>query len=273
MNQPELYMKTNSIAQTLNRAFLEKYKYLLSWTKGESILDVGVGVGITTKNILLPYVPEDFKEIVCCDVSEEMLKTARKNFQHPRVSFLHMDISTKDLPSGLENRFDHIFSFFCLHWVQNPKQAFTNLYTMLKPSGEIFLVFMERNSFDGPYKKLSKYQKWSKFGHENFISPFHHSINAHKEWERVLEDAGFYNGICKLEETCIEYEDEKAFEELWRSINPIYIRIPKDDREEYRRDHMNEMKKPEKNFIFQDLEGRQVRTDINVEINLPKKNK
>ncbi|KAG5887595.1 hypothetical protein JTB14_025754 [Gonioctena quinquepunctata] len=214
----------------------------------------------------------DFNELVGCDISEEMLESARKNFQHPRVSFILMDISTKNLPSELENRFDHIFSFFCFHWVQNPKQALTNLYKMLKPGGEIFLLFIERHSFDVPYENLSKYEKWSKYGHENFISPFHHSLNAHEEWKMAMDEAGFHNGVCKLEETFFEYEDEKAFEDLWLSVNPIFTKVPKKDREEYRRDHMKEMIKPKENFIHQNIEGRPFRSDFNIIIMLAKKN-
>ncbi|XP_025831791.1 neuronal acetylcholine receptor subunit beta-4-like [Agrilus planipennis] len=48
-----------------------------------------------------------------------MVDFANQNYSNPKLSFLQMNISCENLPIDFENQFDHIFSFYCLHWVQN----------------------------------------------------------------------------------------------------------------------------------------------------------
>ncbi|XP_074036879.1 juvenile hormone acid O-methyltransferase isoform X2 [Leptinotarsa decemlineata] len=260
------FSKVNKHAQGVNRNIMEKYQSLLTWKENESILDIGSGLGNTVKYILFPHVPKTFKELICSDISREMVDFARTNFQDPKVSHLQLDISTENLPCDLENRFDHVFSFFCFHWIQKPEQAMKNIHKMLKPGGEMFITFMERNPFDQPYKNLSKYEKWAKYGHEFFISPFHHSNNSYDAWkDAVQKSAPFEDCIFSLDETHFLYDDEKDFEDTWTAVNPIFNSIPDEDREEYQRDHMAELKGHPNNFIPVEIDKQQqFKTEFNV---------
>jgi juvenile hormone acid methyltransferase len=86
------------------------------------VLDVGTGDGGVTSDILLPRLPEDLKKLVCLDVSEKMVEFTRDRLKHnSKAEFVQMDIATKEIPSELFERFDHIFSFNCLHWVPGDK--------------------------------------------------------------------------------------------------------------------------------------------------------
>lgn len=45
---------------------------------------------------------------------------AREIYKTPNVEFKVLDIAS-DIPDEMKGKFDHIFSFFCFHWIQNQR--------------------------------------------------------------------------------------------------------------------------------------------------------
>lgn len=121
MDQPELYSTSNDLQKSGTVQVLENYVRLMRWKKSgrEKILDVGCGSGDVTMDILLPFLPKDFDKLVGCDSSEEMVNYANKKYSSSRVDFVKLDISSEKIPDDLEEEFDHIFSFYCMHWIQD----------------------------------------------------------------------------------------------------------------------------------------------------------
>lgn len=123
MNQAYLYAKANGVQKSDATYVLENYFRLVRWKKDgeESILDIGCGTGDVTMDILQPLLPKNYGKLVGADVSENMVDFANSHYKQKKVSFITMDVATKELPVDMEEEFHHIFSFYCLHWIQDQR--------------------------------------------------------------------------------------------------------------------------------------------------------
>jgi ubiquinone/menaquinone biosynthesis C-methylase UbiE len=98
------------------------------------VLDIGCGNGSYTEKILTK-VPHG--TVLGIDPSENMLALAEKvsnkysNFHIKKENVLNMNYT---------NQFDCVVSFWCLQWVTDIKQAFTNIHKALKPNGTVFTI-------------------------------------------------------------------------------------------------------------------------------------
>lgn len=97
---------------------LEEYSHKIKWNKiGDTGIDIGCGDGsisVLVKN----FAPYNYKKFVACDISEEMIKFASKRYEDENISFKVLDIGG-DIPKDMEGAFNHVFSFYALHWVKD----------------------------------------------------------------------------------------------------------------------------------------------------------
>lgn len=114
----DLY-KTETIKITSRDALylIEKFKDFLTFKENEKIMDAGCGEGTTTLKCLLSFLPENFEKLECVDLNPKMLEIAKSLISNPRVKFTELDLCCSDLPKELIGSFDHIFSFYMLHWI------------------------------------------------------------------------------------------------------------------------------------------------------------
>lgn len=102
------------------RKLVDTNKKLLKWQqKPESILDLGIGDGKTTKEVIIPILPSNIKEYIGADISETMLQSARETIKHEAFKILQIDGTSKCLPDDMINRFDHIFSNYFFNYIQD----------------------------------------------------------------------------------------------------------------------------------------------------------
>lgn len=99
----------------------------LSLTGAETILDLGCGDGVLTKQ-LADLVPEG--KVLGIDASMGMIETAKELAVH-NLSFAYQDINDM----AFANEFDLIFSNAALHWVKNHERLLRSCYIALKPGG------------------------------------------------------------------------------------------------------------------------------------------
>lgn len=119
MNNAELYQGNNSLQKRDAIECLEEFADKIKWKKiGDRIIDVGCGDGSVTVNLLREYVPENFEKLLGCDVSEKMVAFANRHHRDERTDFSILDIERK-LPKDMRNAFDHVFSFYTLHWIKD----------------------------------------------------------------------------------------------------------------------------------------------------------
>lgn len=119
MNNAELYQGNNTLQKRDAIDCLEEYGRKIKWRKiGERIIDIGCGDGSVTVNLLKEYLPDNFEKLIGCDVSEKMVTYANCHYQDGRTKFSILDIEGK-LPERMKRAFDHVFSFYTLHWIQD----------------------------------------------------------------------------------------------------------------------------------------------------------
>lgn len=122
MHAPKLYSKNRSLQETDNVYVLENYLHHLRFENDEeSILDIGAGDGTFAVEVLLPRLPKRFGKFVGCDISKEMVRYAKKHYESPERAFVQFDIASEDVPPNFEEEFDHIFSFYTMHWVHKQR--------------------------------------------------------------------------------------------------------------------------------------------------------
>lgn len=83
-----------------NREKIHTLLSLVGIKKQSRLLDVGCGTGVL-ESFLLEYEPE---VIVAVDLSDEMIKHAKSNYQHPKITFICKDAMTLE-----EGKYDYIF--------------------------------------------------------------------------------------------------------------------------------------------------------------------
>lgn len=118
-----LYTKTSVLQVRDVSDFLANNIDLVKWKRdgGDMILDVGCGSGNITCEVLLPMLPNGINKVVATDISKKMISSASEKYSHfSKVEFDVLDFSEK-LPLKLHGKFDHVFSFFCFHWIKDQR--------------------------------------------------------------------------------------------------------------------------------------------------------
>lgn len=196
MNDAELYAKSNSFQRVISLKVFEEFAHLLQWQEdgSDSILDVGCGSGDVTMDLILPQLPSNFRRLIGCDISDEMIKYAQQHYGHPNVIFDQLDIGGS--VDEFLNKFgtsDHIVSFFCLHWVQNQKAAMKNITKLLTPNGDCLLLFVISCDIFKVFNEMAKGSQWSQYMKDvnRFTSPYLDSVNPTDDLRVLLQSVGF----------------------------------------------------------------------------------
>lgn len=120
MHEADLYRKSNVMQKRDAMDCLKEYSRRIQWKGFEDrILDIGCGDGSVTVNLLRSHIPGEF-ELIGCDISEEMVRFANENYKDGNTNFIVQDIQAH-LNEDLINNFDHVFSFYALHWIKDQK--------------------------------------------------------------------------------------------------------------------------------------------------------
>ncbi|KAB0793501.1 hypothetical protein PPYR_13121 [Photinus pyralis] len=249
MNQAVRFLRFNLQSQ---REFLYmKRRYLKDFNFKENcqVLDVGCGPGDITRYGLLPLLPKSTKKLMGVDISSDMIDFAKQFHQDDdRISFERLDIGTSSIPSHLLQSFDHVLSFYCLHFVPDLRKAMENIHRMLKPKGDILVNLISHHYLFELYEELSKMEKWNSYVHDYKLrmSPFQDSGNFKQYFENTLRDVGFNITHCTEQRKVWPASCENS-EGLLKAIN--YVNIPKHLEDEFVSDQCDVMRGADKVFI------------------------
>lgn len=197
MNKADLYHqnKNNSIVDS--EKALQKLAGVFKWRADgcDSALDAGCGSGDVTFEVLLPFLPATFRRVVGVDISKEMVEFAQKKYVHPKLSFqeFNLNVELEKQPLKDAEPFDHIFSFYAIHWIRNQKLCMQNFHKLLLPGGDMFLLFLGQHPAYDVYVEQSKDSRWAKHmtDADQRMSPYHYSKNPEEEIKQLLVDCGF----------------------------------------------------------------------------------
>lgn len=122
MNNADLYATANGLQRRDAEDVIREFFHYVRWSPdgGDSILDVGCGDGDVMINVLQKHLPRNFGKLVGSDLSTKMIEYANTMYRSSKIEFRVMDIASE---INLDDRgsYDHLFSFNCLHWVQNQR--------------------------------------------------------------------------------------------------------------------------------------------------------
>ncbi|KAL3281352.1 hypothetical protein HHI36_004564 [Cryptolaemus montrouzieri] len=201
-------------------------------------MDVGCGSGRVLIESVEPLLPENYSELVGIDIDHSMIEYCKSLKVDSRISFEQMDIGTDKLPEKFNKRFNLLFSFFCLMYVRDFRQALRNSSEMLKPNGELLYMFMfKKNLVWECYKDLSRKKIWKPYTQE-----FADFLPLYAGEDRDLELKDDFSQA-KLEVVNHEFQSNysirtsrSAIIDLLQSMNTIYYSVPGDKKEEFRKD-------------------------------------
>ena len=107
------------------------------------VLDAGVGSGHMAQ-----YIAEKQHQLVACDISETMLAEAQSKITaacpNVQAEFLHCPL--QQLPETMNANFDLILCHAVLEWLGEPEAAIKTLLRLLKPAGQLSLMFYNRHA-------------------------------------------------------------------------------------------------------------------------------
>lgn len=224
MHKAGLYQRSNGLQRRDAKQVIEEFAQVMQWRSDgqDSLMDIGCGCGDVTIDYILPILPMNFSRLVGVDLSEQMVRHAREHYPHPNISFDKVDIGA-DLSKFMRSSelFDHITSFYCLHWVQNQKKALQNIHDMLGPKGDCLLVFLAQNPIFEIYKRMSESMKWAKYmtDVDRFISPYQYSKNAAEDFGSMLYASGFTDYSVEIREKLFIFEGVDVLKSLCFSLH------------------------------------------------------
>ncbi|KYN35469.1 Putative methyltransferase 235L [Trachymyrmex septentrionalis] len=209
MENPKIYREFDKVQKIRISSIIEEFGEDLMNIRGKC-MDIGCGPGDITKDFLLPSLDSN-AQIIGTDISESMIKYANETFSDKKqLQFEILDIEIKNLPKKYISEFDHIFSFQTLQWCKNIRQAFKNIYQMLKPNASMLVYIIASHDFFEVLKLLEQDSRFAQYIPNSMknISPYQDSKNARKELRELLQSIGFTVHHCSLRE--VIYSDEKS---------------------------------------------------------------
>ena len=176
------YHNSSTEQQKWARDLLSK----LALSGDERVLDIGCGDGKVTAEIA-QKVPDG--SVLGIDISEEMIRFARRSFPAKRFSNLAFEVmDAENLSFGGE--FDVVFSNAALHWVIDHFPVLKGIKKSLKPSGKILLQRGGRgNAAEIPEvpETVLEDERWSRY-FTDFTTP--HGFYGPEEYKVWLEKVG-----------------------------------------------------------------------------------
>ncbi|XP_055855724.1 juvenile hormone acid O-methyltransferase-like [Episyrphus balteatus] len=242
--KPKYYSVANRVQRYDAQQIIKELLSVLQWRLDEkdSLIDLGTGSGDVLMDFIYPLLPKNFTKLVGTDISSEMVEHCKRNYsQSENVKFKVLDIGTEILPKELIGEFDHVTSFYSIHWVQNQRLAVDNIYRLLKSGGDCFLVFLSTHSINETYDIVSLNPKWAPYmkNIKNYYSPLFRSKDPRSEFSEILKDAGFVDvkvaELSNYSNELLHYVISSFFvycTDTYRAVNPFIHRVPVEMHEE-----------------------------------------
>ncbi|KAL3276834.1 hypothetical protein HHI36_012197 [Cryptolaemus montrouzieri] len=201
------------------------------------ILDIGSGPGHLLFEVESLF-PKDYAEIIGGDKEIDMVKYLNSVAKNSRISSQLLDIEAENIPEHLKGRFDFAFSSFCFTYMTDLRKAFSNTRRMLKPNGDLFLIWCRRCHLYEIYKTLSETEKWAPYTREfkNWTDQFHNE-DPIRALEKIVTEAGLTVVKAELVNDIIFKDDDpEILVDVIASVDSLSLRIPKADLDKYRED-------------------------------------
>ncbi|KAG7197701.1 hypothetical protein KM043_014461 [Ampulex compressa] len=227
MNLPKEYENASALQFNDVMDIVEEFTKEISEMEGKCI-DIGCGPGNVTALLILPKLPPQ-AELVGADISKPMIEYARNKYRdEKRLSFIQLDIGMVNLPPEEVGQYNNALSFYCLHWVHDTRQAFENIYKLLRAGGKALVVFVSSHKIFDAYVRMHQNPRYRPYMQDVhcFIPPFHQCNNSQAELQKILEEIGFEVQHCSQRETNFVFQNTEVLQNHLHAINPFISRLP-----------------------------------------------
>ncbi len=166
---------------------MDAYTYTLERTRshlkpGDTVLEIGCGTGSTA--LLLAESVETYHGT---DISDEMIKIARRKVAQTNLSNLSFETHTALNGIHAHEALDAVFAFNLMHLVRDADATLEAIHSALRPGG-LFIsktVCMKSSSF-----KFRLLMKIIPIAQALGKAPFVHDWTT-RQWDKMVEAAGF----------------------------------------------------------------------------------
>lgn len=161
----------------------------------EALLDVCSGDGKITAQ-MAQSIPKG--QIVGIDSSLAMVQFAEQHYgkHHPLIRFENKDALT----FNLNQQFDIVTSFTCMHLIAQQDEVLQKLHHSLKKDGQLLMIFPVVHGFGNALNDVTTSSKWKSY-FLNFKPNWH--FFTQQTYQDLLKHAGF-----KIERLEIDRKDE-----------------------------------------------------------------
>jgi SAM-dependent methyltransferase len=127
------------------RAHHEHLRAAYEISRGDEVLDIGCGTGLTTREAGRAAAPG---RVVGVDVSERMLERARELTARERLENVSYELGDAQVARFDPERFDLVISRFGTMFFSDPVAAFANIASALRPQGRLVALVWQRRELN-----------------------------------------------------------------------------------------------------------------------------
>lgn len=181
----------------------------------EKILDIGCGDGKITAEIAAK-VPDG--EVWGIDRSLSMIEFAKQTFLSESVNNLYFDLQDA-LLLPYQSQFDIVFSFCCLHWVEDQLTALRGIHRSLRANGSFCAIVPYPLTFDLAIGAVLDQNPWNNFhGTLQPIGWFRFDENRYVE---LLRQANFSPRLIEMKDVLTVYDDKMQLMQWLKLLLPL----------------------------------------------------
>ncbi len=123
------------------KAYKKESYELLSLKPGDSVLEIGCGLGTDARTLASQVGPTG--RVIALDKSKRFLEVAAQRTDLPNVEFRHGDVNALDFE---DNLFSACYSNRVFKYIENPLQAISEMARVTKKGGKIFIAEVDTES-------------------------------------------------------------------------------------------------------------------------------
>ena len=122
------------------RRFLQNPKKILTpyIKEGMTVLDLGCGPGFFT--IEIARLTGNSGKVIATDLQEGMLRIVKDKIKDTPLEQIIFAHKCEEKKIGLNESVDFVFAFYFIHEVPDQDALFKEIYSILKPGGEMLIV-------------------------------------------------------------------------------------------------------------------------------------
>ncbi|GFU55938.1 juvenile hormone acid O-methyltransferase [Nephila pilipes] len=242
--EPELYSSQHIPLESVKR-FISQTLPQFGWnhcSKEDIVLDVGCGPGGTTFQLVLPLF-SGVKKIFAVDLVPVAIEFAKKHNSHQLIEYSVANFEDWSTLNQWEGQITKLVSIYCINWLKDQRNAFQNVFKLLKKGGEAAACFLLESFFYDSILKVQNDPKWSCYfkGIENLVPESHHKKYDSSFYKRMLEAIGFEILYCRDIVITEVVSSDKKYRDFCTSVCVLTPHVPSDLKEDLMNDYMQEL--------------------------------